>query len=196
MKYNWVFNHLLKNRKSAHPCIIGIDGLSRSGKTTFVRHFENELNQQSVRYITFHIDDHIVERRRRYNTGNEEWVEYYYLQWDIEWLKNNFFKKMKKQTRLQLPYYNQLDDVQVLQSVDIGEVEFIIVEGVFLQREEWRPAFDTVLFLDCNKERRFARENERTRKEIEKFQNRYWKAEEHYIRKVNPLDQADLIVQS
>lgn len=196
MKNNWIFKHLLKNSKSAHPFIIGIDGLSRSGKTTFVRQLENKLNQQNVRYITFHIDDHIVERHRRYNTGNEEWIEYYYLQWDVQWLKNHFFEKIKEQTKLELPYYDHLHDVQKLQMVNIAEVEFIIVEGVFLQREEWRHVFDTVLFLDCSKEKRFARENERTRKEIEKFQNRYWKAEEFYMRQVNPIEQADLIIES
>ncbi|MDP4549795.1 kinase [Alkalihalobacillus macyae] len=196
MKQNWIINHLLQSRKSDHPLIIGIDGLSRSGKTTFVHRIEYELIQKNVRYHTFHIDDHIVERCKRYNTGKGAWIEYYFLQWDIEWLTNHFFLLMKERTVLTLPYYNNLKDVQKLQTVDLAEIELIIVEGVFLQREEWRGFFDRVLFLDCPREKRFARENERVQTELEKFQTRYWKAEEFYMTKVKPIEKADFTIRT
>ncbi|KMM38221.1 kinase [Guptibacillus hwajinpoensis] len=196
MKHNWIINYLLQSRKSDHPLIIGIDGLSRSGKTTFVHQIENELIQKNVRYHTFHIDDHIVERRKRYNTGKDAWIEYYFFQWDIEWLTNYFFLLMKERMMLTLPYYDNLKDVQKLQSVDLAEVELIIVEGVFLQREEWREFFDRVLFLDCPREKRFARENERVKTELEKFQTRYWKAEEFYMTKVNPIEKANFTIRT
>lgn len=194
MTYEWIINHLLRGRKPDHPIIVGIDGLSRSGKTTFVHQIEYELIQKNVSYHTFHIDDLIVECCKRYNTGNDVWIEYYFLQWDIEWLTNHFFILLKERKMLKLPYYDNLKDVQKLQTVDLGEVELIIVEGVFLQREEWRDFFDCVLFLDCPREKRFARENERVRTELEKFQKRYWKAEEFYMTKVNPFEKADFII--
>ncbi len=54
------------------------------------------MKQESIPFHIFHIDDHIVERNKRYNTGFEEWYEYYYLQWDIEWLRQKFFQKLQK----------------------------------------------------------------------------------------------------
>ena len=50
------------------------------------------MKQEGIPFRIFHIDDHIVERNKRYHTGYEEWYEHYYLQWDIEWLRRKFFK--------------------------------------------------------------------------------------------------------
>ena len=72
--------------------IIGIDGLSRSGKTTFATNLKENMKQESIPFHIFHIDDHIVERNKRYQTGHEEWYEYYHLQWDIEYFGRNFFR--------------------------------------------------------------------------------------------------------
>lgn len=68
------------------PFIVAIDGLGGAGKSTIAHHLVEEL--QSICTVTLiHIDNHIVERCKRYDTGHEEWFEYYYLQWDIESLK-------------------------------------------------------------------------------------------------------------
>ena len=53
------------------------------------------MKQESIPFQIFHIDDHIVERNKRYHTGYEEWYEYYYLQWDIAYLQKKFFKSYK-----------------------------------------------------------------------------------------------------
>ncbi|MBN9656277.1 AAA family ATPase [Halobacillus sp. GSS1] len=152
--------------------ILGIDGLSRSGKTTLTQKIQNELQKVPVPIVTYHIDDYIVERQKRYHTGYEPWYEYYFLQWDVQALKGELFKALEKENGL------------------------VILEGVFLQREEWRKFFDFVVYLQCSRELRFSREGEGTRKKITKFKERYWKAEDYYIETVDPERQADLIVKS
>jgi uridine kinase len=57
----------------------------------------------------------------------------------------------------------------------------VIIEGVFLQRKEWREFFDYIVYLDCPRETRFLREGEIVKGNIEKFRNRYWKAEDYYL---------------
>ncbi|GEN53595.1 hypothetical protein HFA01_18570 [Halobacillus faecis] len=101
--------------------IFGIDGLSRSGKTTLTEKIEKELKKSSFPVVTYHIDDYVVERERRYNTGYEPWYEYYFLQWDVKALKEDLFEALEKERAL------------------------VIIEGVFLQREEWRSFFDFVV---------------------------------------------------
>ena len=44
----------------------------------------------------------------------------------------------------------------------------IVIEGVFLQRKEWRDFFHYMVYLDCPRETRFLRESEETQKT---FQN-------------------------
>ncbi|HDR4565519.1 kinase [Bacillus paranthracis] len=175
--------------------ILGIDGLSRSGKTTFVANLKENMKQESIPFHIFHIDDHIVERNKRYDTGFEEWYEYYYLQWDIEWLRQKFFQKLQNETRLKLPFYNDEVDSCEMKKVQIPIVGVIVIEGVFLQRKEWRDFFHYMVYLDCPRETRFLRESPETQKNLSKFKNRYWKAEDYYLETELPRDRGDLIIK-
>ncbi|KAB2331378.1 kinase [Bacillus mesophilum] len=176
--------------------ILGIDGLSRSGKTTIVRYIEQHIQKKNILACVLHIDDYIVERAKRYNTGNEDWHEYYNLQWDVELLKEKLFRKLREANELQLLTYDNTSDSQKLQTVKIPDTCLIIIEGVFLQRKEWRDYFDFMVFLNCAREERFNRESIDTQNKIEKFQKRYWKAEDYYMETVSPIEQADLVIQN
>jgi uridine kinase len=155
--------------------ILGIDGLSRSGKTTLVKKLKVILQEKRINVCVFHIDDFIVERKKRYHTGNDEWIEYYYLQWDIKWLKENFFMKLRESNQITLPFYDDELDTHTIQNVTLPDTCMIIIEGVFLQRREWRSFFDFVVYLDCPRNTRFLRESKSTQQNIEKFRNRYGK---------------------
>lgn len=176
--------------------VLGIDGLSRSGKTTIVRSMEQHIQEKDILSCVLHIDDYIVEREKRYSTGNEEWYEYYNLQWDVEWLKENLFKRLKEYNELKLLTYDSISDSQKLYSIKIPDTCLIIIEGVFLQRKEWRNYFDFMIYLNCVREERFKRESVDTQKNIEKFEKRYLKAEDYYMKTVSPIEQADLVIHN
>ncbi|WP_071679753.1 kinase [Bacillus sp. BF9-10] len=139
MSTNELINIMKKHKENRF--LLGIDGLSRSGKTTFVTNLKENMKQESIPFHIFHIDDHIVERNKRYDTGYEEWYEYYYLQWDIEWLRQKFFRKLQNETKLNLPFYHDETDLCEMKKVQIPIVGVIVIEGVFLQRKEWRDFF-------------------------------------------------------
>ncbi|MBM6618810.1 kinase [Bacillus suaedaesalsae] len=176
--------------------ILGVDGLSRSGKTTFVKEIGHYLKENDRPFHIFHIDDYIVKRSNRYNTGHEEWFEYYQLQWDTQWLVDNFFRSLKASNTVVLPYYCGETDTHTHKRVMLPNNGVIIVEGVFLQRDEWREYFDFVLYLDCAREVRFKRESLKTQENVKKFEERYWKAEDYYLQNIQPLKSADLVVRS
>jgi uridine kinase len=182
--------------KQGQRVVLGIDGLSRSGKTTFVRCMEQFLKEENISVCIFHIDDYIVERKKRYNTGNEEWYEYFNFQWDVEMLTENLFKRLKDANELHLLAYEYSSDTHKLQKTSIPHTCLIIIEGVFLQRKEWRNFYDLIVYLDCPREKRFHRESEETQKNMDKFEKRYWKAEEYYLKVFSPMGQADLIIQN
>ncbi|ALQ68593.1 kinase [Bacillus thuringiensis] len=193
MSTSEIINVMKKHKENRF--ILGIDGLSRSGKTTFVTNLKENMKQESIPFHIFHIDDHIVERNKRYDTGFEEWHEYYYLQWDIEWLRQKFFQKLQHETKLKLPFYNDKTDSYEMKKVQIPIVGVIVIEGVFLQRKEWRDFFHYMVYLDCPRETRFLRESKETQKNLSKFENRYWKAEDYYLETESPKDRADLIIK-
>lgn len=186
----------IQNNHPEKRLIIGIDGLSRSGKTTYAKELETKLSALSYSVIVFHIDDHITPKGERYFTSHDEWFEYYYLQWNTSELKRDLFEQISFSDILALPFYNSILDKQIQRIVPICKKDIIIVEGVFLQRPEWREFFDYVLYIDCPRSIRFERENEKTKKNVEKFKIRYWKAEDYYLEKMNPAKRADSIILS
>ncbi|WP_079479827.1 kinase [Halobacillus salinus] len=174
--------------------LIGVDGLSRSGKTTFTKRLSTLLFQEGFRVATIHLDDYITPEEVRYGSSFPEWKEYYELQWDVSVLREELFKRMRKENVLKLPKYSQqyatiYEEMLVIEAVDI-----VIVEGVFLQRPSWRGFFDQVIYLDVPRIERFKRENVETQKKIDKFKRRYWKAEEHYLETSQPALKADLVI--
>lgn len=177
-----------------HRLIIGIDGLSRSGKTTIVKKLAALLEEYEMKSQIIHLDDHIVDRTKRYGTGEAEWKEYYYLQWEVEKLEEILFEKLQQENELVLPFYDEQLDQQVYKKLDLTGKKVVLVEGIFLQREEWKAYLDYAIFIDCPREIRFRRENARTRKNIEKFENRYWKAEDYYLEKLSPRVKADKVL--
>lgn len=190
---NTIMEIILKENSNSR-FILGIDGLSRSGKTTLVRSLEKRLIAEDLLFITIHLDDHITNRKSRYHTGYPEWYEYYYLQWDINWFVNHIFTNLKMVPSLTLPFYKSNDDSHILKTIQIPKICLIIIEGVFLQRKEWRDFLDYTVFLDADRGIRFERESPNTKSAIEKFENRYWKAEEQYLNTENPMNRANLVL--
>jgi uridine kinase len=180
--------------RQSRRVIIGVDGLSRAGKTTLVKKLASLLDSKDILNLIIHIDDHIVERKSRYNTGQDEWQEYYYLQWDIESLKEILFKKLIYSNELELPYYDNDLDRHEYKKLNIADKKVFIVEGIFLLRKEWSSFFDFTVFLDCPRDVRFSRESLKTQQNIEKFTKRYWKAEDFYMEKVRPIEKAQLVL--
>lgn len=149
--------------------------------------------------MIFHLDEHIVERNKRYHTGYEEWYEYYFLQWDIGGLLNSLLTPLHNSNHLNLSFYDKSTDSISHRQVEVFTNSIVLIEGIFLQRKEWKSIFDYVIFIDCplelRKERVLGRDsyigdyNER----LKKYTERYWPGEKHYLDTINPRISADLV---
>jgi uridine kinase len=195
-----LLSHYQQHQSINRPFIVGVDGLGGSGKTTLARNLKHELMLADCEAAVLHMDDYIVEKSERYGTGNEEWYEYYALQWDIELLRQELFQKLYHNwDSITLPFYESTTDSVVPKSIHFDRVRVVLIEGVFLQRKEWRDFFDFMIFIDCPHEVRSDRVIERDiylgdeQARVEKYQRRYWLAEEHYLLHENPAGEADYI---
>lgn len=175
--------------------VFGIDGLSRSGKTTLANTVANQAKEMGMAVCLFHIDDFIVERKKRYGTGSAEWWEYYELQWPVDILAETFFSKLKTAKQVELAFYDSdLDECQT-KRIQFPQQGLILIEGVFLQRREWRCYFDKMLYLACPRENRLLREAKEVRENLGKMERRYWKAESYYEETVQPETLADWVLE-
>ncbi|KOP82669.1 uridine kinase [Bacillus sp. FJAT-21945] len=185
------------------PFIVAFDGLSGVGKTTLVHRIDRELRNNGCKVVIIHIDDHIVERNKRYDTGYEEWYEYYYLQWDVNLLSTDLFRKLhNNKNDLILPFYNHSEDTLTLKKISIPNDSIILIEGIFLLRKEWRSFYDYTIFLDCPRDVRYERVLKRDsyigdyQERLNKYKRRYWPGEGYYLEGDNPIGLADLVIDS
>ncbi|MGN7477020.1 kinase [Solibacillus silvestris] len=198
-----LLTQLKKTIQHERPFIVGIDGLGGAGKTTFVEKLSKVLSEKGYDVATLHIDDYIVESDKRYNTGYEEWHEYYFLQWDIKLLQTELFQSLYDGRRLMnLPLYDKTADNISAQKLCIAPLSIVLIEGVFIQRREWREYFDFVIFLECPQKERENRVLNRDlyigdyQHRLNKYERRYWIAEEYYVKMENPKGKADVIYNS
>jgi len=177
--------------------LIGIDGLGGSGKTMYAY----KLQQQLEGSVILHLDDFVHKKEVRYNENYEEWYCYYHLQWRYDYLIQKLLLPLKSGLDVNetIEVYNRETDSYILRKIEISAGTTVIVEGVFLQRPELRPYFETVVYLELDKETRLKRISDRdiymgNMKEIAlKYEQRYFPAEDKYIEQCNPLALADIV---
>ncbi|TQR21693.1 kinase [Psychrobacillus vulpis] len=200
---NRVIKGITQLEKMDRPYIIGIDGLSGAGKTTITEKIKEELMSEEYNVVIIHIDDLIVERAKRYNTGYPEWYEYYMLQWDVEYIKENLFEAVhQKLNHIDIKFYESANDRCHSKNIDLEKCTLILIEGIFLQRKEWRAFFDYVIYLDCPKDIRYDRVLQRDtylgdmKERLEKYERRYWMGEDYYLQEENPIQNSDIVINS
>lgn len=181
------------------PFIVGIDGLGGAGKTTVAKELRHALELFDHEAFTLHLDDIIVEKDKRYGTGNEEWFEYYFLQWDIGLIETELFRKLHASGSITLPFYHSPTDKIITKPIHLALSSIILIEGVFLQRKEWRQYVDFMIYIDCSHELRAERVMDRDlylgdeQERLDKYKRRYWLAEDYYVDHVDPIGSADYI---
>lgn len=188
--------------QSPNSLIIGIDGLSGAGKTTFVNSLEEQVRVLGRVPVVLHIDDFITPRSVRYNDNYEEWYCHYVLQWRYDYLIEQVLApvRMGSHVQAQIELYNNGQDSYYLENVVIPSGAVLLLEGVFLQREELSSHVDHVIYLDVPRPVRLARQLKRDtsigdeQAIMAKNNRRYFPAEDHYLVECEPTKHADLVI--
>ncbi|MHC8516076.1 nucleoside/nucleotide kinase family protein [Sporosarcina sp. ITBMC105] len=178
--------------------IIGVDGLGGSGKTTFSK----RLQQTFERAYLFHLDDFIHPRKIRYDEKYEEWEAYYHAQWRYDYLLQTLIRPLFDGEPIDqiIQFYHKETDTYDLKRIQIPVGSTVILEGVFLQRDTLRSYFSHVYYIDVNKETRLARVLDRDgyigdkAAILAKYENRYFPAEEQYVKEYNPIKLAHTVI--
>lgn len=181
--------------------IIGIDGMGGAGKTTISESISEQLKAQGIPVTILHIDDFIHPRCVRYRDDVPEWECYYHLQWryaPLRELLSAFRNHGAYSGTVEL--YNKEQDCYDTAELQIPKDSAVIVEGVFLQRQELQGLFDAVIYLDVPEEVRLSRVLERdgyigdAGAIRQKYENRYFPAERYYVNTCKPMESADFVV--
>lgn len=182
--------------------IVGIDGLGGAGKSTFSEVLYKLLNAGNYFVTLLHIDDFIHPRAVRYNANYPEWECYYTLQWRYDYLLSKVIAPIRNGSDLkcEVELYDKDNDTYFLSKIDIPVGSIVIIEGVFLQRQELSDVFDHITYIDIPEDVRLHRVLERdgyigNKDQIKaKYNNRYFPAERHYISAYSPSSKANYVI--
>lgn len=139
--------------------IVGIDGLGGAGKSSISEEIYEELSGENIPIEVLHIDDFIHPKNIRYNDNYAEWECYYNLQWRYDYLLENVINPIKKNGKFTglIELYDKDEDRYEKKSVDIKEGSVVLIEGIFLQREELSQIFDYMIYIDVPESERLKR---------------------------------------
>ncbi len=193
--------YILAHRSEDAVYMVGIDGAGGSGKSTLSEELCSMISANGTDCEIFHIDDFIHPRAVRYNDEYPQWEQYYYLQWRYDYFMENVALPLRRDGELSrvVELYDKENDSYLLKSADIRRGSIVITEGVFLQREELRGAFDLMVYMDIPKEVRLERVLRRdgyigdTEAILRKYEDRYFPAEDKYAGMNDPQSFADII---
>lgn len=185
------------------PLCIGIDGMGGSGKSTFSEQLAQAFQKQHIPVSVFHLDDFIHPRSVRYDTRFSKWENYYYRQWRYDDFIKTVLLPFRNgiETPQSIPLYDKETDTYYTQTVVLPVHGVLIAEGVFLQRAPLKNQFDKIIYLSVPESVRLNRVLQRdtyigtAQQIIEKYENRYFPAERHYLAKHHPEQTADFLIQ-
>ena len=184
-----IIKYIKDNVKKDEIFLVGIDGSTGAGKTTFTIKLQEELCKLNYNTVILHIDEFIYNKNIRYNNEYDEWYCFYQLQWRYEYLIKELLDPITRNIDIikDIEIYDRESDTYNLINFEIKKRTIILLEGVFLQKKEITSFFDYIVFLDLAREERLKRVLKRDSyignlKEIkQKYNNRYFPAEDVYF---------------
>ena len=186
--------------------IVGIDGVDGSGKTQFARKLAEHLHSLETPIISqiILVDDFHNVREIRHRQGRDSSTGYFEDSFDYESLTNQVLKPLKNSAGKNVAIVPKAHDLQADLKVypDPITVEpgcVVILEGIFLQRDELVKYLDFKIFLDVpfqESVRRMSLRDGSVNDPEDVSLRRYIEGQKLYFQRCSPREKADLVVDN
>lgn len=184
------------------PIVVGLSGVDTSGKTHFTSDLTHFLRYSGFEVQEIRLDDFHNPRNIRY-AGDDEVENYLSRSFDLGTLTSKVLAPIRLgMLDISLTMLNlHTDTYSVTRRYHIDENTIVLLEGVFLFRQELQPYIDFKIFLHVP----FDEVWERVRKRdvplygegiLEKYSSKYIPAQEQYLSEYPPEEVADLIINN
>lgn len=199
---------LAKITQSARLCtgknlIVGISGIDGSGKSTLADELVRRLTEQGVTATSVHLDDFLNPKTIRHK-NTDQIAGYFDDNFDYDSLINSVIGPARAHSRVQSQH-----PVLDLETDQVSACDFmfdgpgvLVVEGVFLFRQELRGYFDLKVWLDISFDDALARILTRSRDRRygdaeairSRYENRFFPAQRFHLDRDAPAEAADIVI--
>ena len=199
---------LAKITQSARLCagknlIVGISGIDGSGKSTLADELVRRLTEQGVTATSVHLDDFLNPKTIRHE-NTDQIGGYFDDNFDYDSLINSIIGPARAHSRVQSQH-----PVLDLETDQVSTRDFmfdgpgvLVVEGVFLFRQELRGYFHLKVWLDIGFDDALARILTRSRDRRygdadairSRYENRFFPAQRFHLDRDAPAEAADIVI--
>lgn len=133
------------------PAVIAVDGVDGSGKTTFATRLAAVIEGAGRPAVIVHEDDFLAPREVRYRLGRESPVGYFRDSYDLAAFTERVLDPLRPggDRRIQRRMFDHRTDSPIQAPVEeVPVYAVVIVEGMFLHRDELVNRWDWSVFLD------------------------------------------------
>jgi uridine kinase len=192
--------------ETQHPLRVGIDGVDGAGKTTLADDLEPFVSARGRPVLRASVDDFHRPRDERYRLREHSPEGFYLDTFDYEAVRALLLEPLGPggdrlvRTR---SWDHARDLAAPVEWLTVEPSSVLLCDGVFLQRDELRGHWDTIVFVAADlgvaAERGAVRDAawmpslEATR---ERYRVRYTPAQRRYLEELRPLERADFVLEN
>ena len=172
--------------------LVAIDGVDGSGKTTFAKSITAQLNARTA--IVIHVDDFLNPPEIRHRRGRQSPEGFWLDSYDYDALERHVLDPLGPGGSRR--YRQRRDSDAYLHAAD-GAI--VLVEGLFLHRDELAERWDYSIFLDAPFEETARRMNLRDGTNADPdhpSMNRYVGGQRLYFAAAKPWTRADCVIDN
>ena len=179
------------------PVLVAVDGVDGSGKTTFAAGLAQAYAGVGRPPLVVHEDDFLNPRAVRYRLGRDSPEGYFRDTYDLKALTEQV---LDAGTRIVPAVFDHRTDTPVdAEPIEVPVDGVVIVEGMFLHREELVRRWDLSVFLDVpfiETARRMAERDGSNPDPAHPSMRRYVEGQRIYLATCRPHDRATLVIDN
>jgi uridine kinase len=184
------------------PTIVGVDGVDGSGKTTFARRLAQMYAQRARPVHVVHLDDYLNPRAVRYRLSRDSPEGFFADTYDLAAFQDHVLQPLKgsEDRAIVLRWFDHQQDARVhVDPVAVADDAVVIVEGMFLHRDELAGAWDVSVFLDVPFQvsvGRMAARDGTSPDPAHPHNHRYVEGQRRYLASCNPRRRATHVIDN
>ncbi len=184
------------------PALLAVDGVDASGKTTFAATLASALAHVGRETVTVHEDDFLNPRRIRHRRGRDSPEGFLHDSYDLAALSERVLDPLLPGgTRCIVPrlFDHRTDTFVAAEEVEVPADAVVIVEGLFLHRDELVRRWDLSVFLEVpvsESVRRMARRDGTPDDPAHPKLRRYVEGQRLYLETYSPRQRATYVVDN
>jgi uridine kinase len=198
--------NIIQAVKLPHPLRIGIDGIDASGKSALSDELAELLREQGRTVIQASIDSFHYPRSVRRQRGSDSPQGYFLDSYHYPELLAALLEPLgpdgNRRYRTAIFDFHSDRPLQVPERL-ANENDILLFDGVFLMRPELASAWDLTIFIQVAFETALQRALQRdiplfgsAQVVLERYQKRYFPAQQYYLQACHPIEQADIVVDN